>query len=52
VEIELVKDRLKGTARNVAEKIKETLGKLAGDRTMRAGGKKREATGRLQGTYG
>jgi uncharacterized protein YjbJ (UPF0337 family) len=52
VEIEMDKHRLKGTARSVLGKIKEILGKVTGDKTMRAEGKKDQATGKLQGTYG
>jgi uncharacterized protein YjbJ (UPF0337 family) len=46
------KDRVKGTARSVLGKIKETFGKATGDKSTQAKGKKDQAAGKVQKTYG
>jgi uncharacterized protein YjbJ (UPF0337 family) len=42
------KDRVKGAARNVVGKIKETLGKATGPKSTQAKGTKGQAAGKVQ----
>ena len=46
------KDRVKGAARNFVGKIKETLGRVTGDKRTQAKGEKDQAAGKLQQTHG
>jgi uncharacterized protein YjbJ (UPF0337 family) len=46
------KDRVTGAAKTVGGKIKETIGKVTGDRSMRSEGKKKQAAAKVQETYG
>jgi uncharacterized protein YjbJ (UPF0337 family) len=46
------KDRVKGAAKNAGGKIKETIGKVTGDKSTQAEGKKEKAVGKVQETYG
>lgn len=45
-------DRVKGAAKNAGGKIKETIGKVTGDKRTQAEGKKEQAAGKVQETYG
>jgi uncharacterized protein YjbJ (UPF0337 family) len=45
-------DRVKGAARNMVGKIKETLGKVTGHKSMQAEGNKDQAAGKVQKSYG
>jgi uncharacterized protein YjbJ (UPF0337 family) len=46
------KDRVKGAARNVVGKIKETFGKATGRKSTQAEGNKDQAAGKVQRAYG
>ena len=46
------KDRIKGSARNVAGKVKEAVGKVAGDKKLEMDGKADQVAGKAQNAVG
>lgn len=46
------KDRVEGSAKGIAGKIKEGVGKVLGDRKTEAEGKGDRAEGKVQNTWG
>ena len=46
------KDRVKGSAKQAAGAIKETVGKITGDAKLQADGKADKTAGKIQNTVG
>ena len=46
------KDRIKGSAKQVAGNIKESVGKALGDRKLQADGRAQRAEGKIQNAVG
>ena len=46
------KDRVKGSAKQAAGAIKETVGKITGDAKLQADGKAAKTTGQIQNAVG
>ena len=46
------KDRVKGSAKQAAGAIKETVGKITGDAKLQADGKADKTTGKIQNAVG
>jgi uncharacterized protein YjbJ (UPF0337 family) len=51
-EIDMDKDRIEGSAKNVGGKVKEAAGKLIGDEKLKAEGRADQVEGKVQNAVG